>query len=160
MILLDRIYGCGLMMYRPMGLSALTRRPLATVDVFRVTACNLSKVTNCNFSTSVLSVLGLLVVTDRCIVLCLMYSRDYFDDYTSTVIDRVVHFRLTWYLLTTFRRHRNLFFKVRLQIFRRRVPASCRCLQCPPIRRCIINLHRYILCVILKNEAIHRASPV
>jgi len=25
-------------------------------------------------------------------------------------IDRVVHFRLIWYLLTTFRRRRNLFF--------------------------------------------------
>jgi len=57
--------GCGLMMHRPIGAHSKTagdgRR-------FRVTACNLSKVVNCYFSTSVLSVLGLLVVTDRCIV--------------------------------------------------------------------------------------------
>jgi len=37
----------------------------------------------------VLSISGLLVVTDRCVVLCLMYSRDYLDDDTSTVGHRL-----------------------------------------------------------------------
>jgi len=32
-------------------------------------------------------------------------------------IDRVVHFRLTWYLLTTFRRRRNLFLKSDFKFF-------------------------------------------
>jgi len=63
-------------------------------------------------------------------------------------VDSIVHFQLTWYLSTTFRRHLNLFLKVRLQILRRRVPASSRCLYNARwyadrlIRRCIINLHR------------------
>ena len=67
--------------YRPIGAHSQTagdgRR-------FWVTACNLSKVANC----IVLSVLGLLVVTDRCVVYCLMYSHNYFDDDTSTVRHR------------------------------------------------------------------------
>jgi len=42
---------------------------------FRVTACNLSKVANCYFSTSVLSVLSLLLVTDRCIVMVAVCNR-------------------------------------------------------------------------------------
>jgi len=74
-------------------------------------------------------------------------------------VDRVVHFRLTWYLLTTFRQHRNLFFKVWLQIFRRRVPASSRCLQCPPIRRCIINLYQYLYHQTVCHRNIQGISP-
>ena len=63
--LFTHMHMCGLMMHRPIGAHSQTtgdgRR-------FRVTACDLSKVANCNFSTSVLSVLGLLVVTDRCVM--------------------------------------------------------------------------------------------
>jgi len=57
--------GCGLMMHRPIGAHSQTA---GDGRHFRVTACNLSKVANCSFSTSVLSVLSLLVVTDRCVV--------------------------------------------------------------------------------------------
>ena len=131
--------GCGLMMHRLIG--AHSHRPLATVDVFELlhVICRKSP----TIFQRVLSISGLLVVTDRCVVLYLMYSRDYFDDDTSRVGHRLRRaFSTDLILLTTFRRRRNLFFKVRLQIFRRRVPASCQCLQCPPISRCIINQHR------------------
>jgi len=65
-------------------------------------------------------------------------------------VDGVVHFQLTWYLLATFRRCRNLFFKVWLQIFRRRVPASGRCLQCPPIGWCYFpSVRTEIKCIYL-----------
>jgi len=57
--------GCGLMMHPPIGAHSQTA---GDGRHFRVTACNLSKVSNCSFSTSVLSVLSLLVVTDRCVV--------------------------------------------------------------------------------------------
>jgi len=53
------------MMHRPIG--AHSHRLLAAVDVFEL-LCDLSKVANCNFSTSVLSILGLLVVTDHCVL--------------------------------------------------------------------------------------------
>jgi len=51
---------------------------------FRVTVRDLLKVANYNFSVSVLFVLGLLVVTERCAASRLMDSPNYFDD-TSTV---------------------------------------------------------------------------
>jgi len=53
------------MMHRPIGAHSKTA---GDGQRFRVTACNLSKVADCYFSTSVLSILGLLVVTDRCVV--------------------------------------------------------------------------------------------
>jgi len=59
--------GCGLMMHRPIGLSAIILIDRWRRSTFS-SACDLSKVANCNFSTSLLPVLGLLVVTDRCIV--------------------------------------------------------------------------------------------
>jgi len=125
--------------YRPIGALSQTagdgRR-------FRDTACDLSKVANCNFSTSVLSLLGLLVVTDRCVMFNVVVIISTTTQEQSDV-NRIIHFRLTWYLSTTFRRHRNLFFKVRLQIFRRRVLASFFTMPADtPIRWCIINLHR------------------
>jgi len=52
-------------MHRPIGLSALTLRPLVTFSSYCV---YLSKVDSCTFSSSLLSVLGLPAVTDRCVV--------------------------------------------------------------------------------------------
>jgi len=51
------------MMHRPIGAHSKTAD-----DGQRFRVNFLSKVANCYFSTSVLSVLGLLVVIDRCVV--------------------------------------------------------------------------------------------
>jgi len=134
--------GCGLMMHQPICTHS---QNAGDGRHFRVTACNLSKVANCSFSTSVPGIDGIRPTGRYRPLHCLMFNTVVIISTTTQVqsdIDRIVHFWLTWYLLTAFWRRRSLFFKVRLQIFRRRVPASGRCLQCPPIRRCIINLHR------------------
>jgi len=66
---------------------------------FRVTARDLSKVANCNFSSSSLSVLGLPVVSCYRPLRCLMFNVTVVIISTTTQlqsdVDRVVHFRLT-----------------------------------------------------------------
>ena len=68
--------------YTPIGTHS--HRPLATVDVFELlrVICRQSPIL---ILISVLFVLGLLVVTDRCVFLMFNVSRNYFDDDTSTV---------------------------------------------------------------------------
>jgi len=137
------------MMHRPIGVSALTHRPLATVDVFELlrVICWKSPVV---ISTSVLSILGLVAYWSVVIRLFRRrhkYSRALIASYIFDWLD--IYWRRFDGAAIYFLKSDLKFFD---DAFRRLASAyTARQYADRPIRRCIINLHRNSLITVWKS---------